>query len=141
MKLPDVTVLLHAVHQESRQHAQARAWMEAAFASSEGIGFAWVALLGFVRLATRHGIMSKPLPVEQATGVLDVWLNHPAAEVLSHTDRHAGILGRLLLGAGAGGNLTTDAHLAALAIEHNAELATFDRDFARFAGLQWQLLA
>jgi len=38
---------------------------------------------------------------------------------------------------GTGGNLTTDAHLAALAIEHGAELCSCDADFSRFAGLRW----
>jgi predicted nucleic acid-binding protein len=73
--------------------------------------------------------------------VVDVWLSQPTASILNPTDRHAGVLGRLLLGAGSGGNLVSDAHLAALAIEHGAELGTFDRDFARFAGLRLQWLA
>ena len=53
----------------------------------------------------------------------------------------AGILARLLLSAGTAGNLTTDAHIAAIAIEHQAEVLTFDKDFARFSGLRYQLLS
>lgn len=138
MKTPDVNVLLHAVNQDSAQHAVARRWIEAAYASPDGIGFAWAALLGFVRLATRSGIFAKPLPVEDALDVVDAWLDHPSARMLLPTDRHAGLLRRLLIGAG--GNLVSDAHLAALAIEHNAEFGTFDRDFNRFAGLRLALL-
>ena len=98
------------------------------------------AMLGFLRLSTRAGIFARPLPIEATLGVVDAWLHHPAAQVLGTTDRHAGVLARLLIGAGSGGSLVGDAHLAALAIEHNAEIATFDRDFARFAGLRWTLL-
>ena len=52
-------------------------------------------------------------------------------------DRHADILCDLLEAAGSAGNLTTDAHLAALAIEHQAELHSTDADMARFPGLRW----
>jgi toxin-antitoxin system PIN domain toxin len=100
-----------------------------------------MALLGFLRLSTRNGIFARPLGIEQALSVVDVWLSQPTASILNPTDRHSGVLGRLLLGAGSGGNLVSDAHLAALAIEHGAELGTFDRDFARFAGLRLQWLA
>jgi toxin-antitoxin system PIN domain toxin len=99
-----------------------------------------MALLGFLRLCTRTGIFAKPLGIDHALAVVDVWLSQPNASILHPTDRHAGVLGRLLLGAGAAGNLVSDAHLAALAIEHGADLGTFDRDFARFAGLRLQLL-
>ena len=44
----------------------------------------------------------------------------------------------LLRGLGTAGNLTTDAHLAALAMEYQATLHTTDADFARFPGLKWE---
>lgn len=140
MRLPDVNVLLYAINRDCPEHEVARIWMEESFARPQGVGFAWLALLGFLRLATRSGIFPRPLPVDEALGVLDTWINHPNAQVLEATERHAGMLGRLLLGAGAGGNLVSDAHLAALAIEHAAELGTFDRDFERFSGLRVLLL-
>lgn len=140
MRMPDVNVLLYAVNADSPQHAAARRWVEASFARAQGIGFAWPALLGFLRLATRSGIFVKPLALDDALGVVDAWLHHPAARVIAPTERHAGLLSSLLLGAGRGGNLVSDAHLAALAIEHGAELGTFDRDFERFAGLRLALL-
>ena len=140
MKLPDVNVLLHAVNQDSAQHALARRWMEDALNAAEGVGLAWTSLLGFLRLSTRAVVMRSPLPVERALVVVDLWLGHPSARLLHPGDRHAGILGRLLIAEGTAGNLTMDAHLAALAIEHNAQLVSFDRDFSRFAELRWQLL-
>ncbi|MGH8532724.1 MAG: type II toxin-antitoxin system VapC family toxin [Gammaproteobacteria bacterium] len=140
MKLPDVNVLLFATNKASPGHEQARSWLESAFDAPGGVGMAWVALLGFVRLATRRGIFSKPLAVEDALSVVRAWLAEPRASVLHPTDRHAQILARLLIAAGTGGNLTTDAHLAALAIEHGATLGSFDRDFERFSGLAFEAL-
>jgi len=140
MRTPDVNVLLYAVNRDSPQHAAATAWLTESFARPQGVGFGWMALLGFLRLSTRTGVFASPLGTEQALSVVDVWLSQPTASILNPTDRHAGVLGRLLMGAGAAGNLVSDAHLAALAIEHGAELGTFDRDFARFPGLRLQLL-
>jgi uncharacterized protein len=140
MKLPDVNVLLCAANNASSEHKQARTWLESAFNEPGGVGFAWVALLGFIRLATRRGIFAKPLAVEDALSVVRAWLAEPQASVLHPTERHAAILARLLIAAGTGGNLTTDAHLAALAIEHGAALGSFDRDFERFSGLAFEAL-
>jgi len=141
LKLPDTNVLLHSVNRDMPQHVTANEWLAAAFSAAAGVGLAWVALLGFVRLSTRPGILSHPLKVEQAMQALHYWLDHPRVQVLHPTTRHALVLGRLLTGAGTAGNLTTDAHLAALAIEHGATLGSFDSDFERFAGLRFDLLA
>lgn len=140
MRTPDVNVLLYAINSDSAQHGVARGWIEASFARPAGLGFAWPALIGFLRLATRSGIFARPLALEDALSVIDAWLDHPRAHVLAPTPRHAAVLSGLLLGAGQGGNLVSDAHLAAIAIEHGAEMGTFDRDFQRFAGLRVALL-
>jgi len=140
MRTPDVNLLLYAVNSDSPQHTVARDWIEASFARAHGIAFTWPALLGFLRLSTGSGIFAQPLAIDDALGVVYTWLHHPASEVIVPTERHAGLLASLLLGAGRGGNLVSDAHLAALAIEHGAELGTFDRDFERFAGLRVALL-
>jgi len=132
-------VLIHAVDRGSAQHERAQRWLADAFAAPAGVGFAWVALLGFVRITTRPGVFSQPLPVADALRVADHWLLQPAAQVVHPGPRHAALLARLLLAAGTGGNLVTDAHLAALAIEHGATIGSFDRDFRQFAGvhLDW----
>jgi toxin-antitoxin system PIN domain toxin len=140
VRTPDVNVLLYAVNGDSPQHDSARAWIEESFSRPAGIAFAWPALIGFLRLSTRSGIFARPLPVDDALAVVDAWLEHPRAIVIAPTPRHAALLAGLLTGAGSGGNLVSDAHLAALAIEHGAELGTFDRDFSRFAGLRVALL-
>lgn len=140
MWLPDVNVLVYAGQAGSLHHAQARARVESAFNSGQPVGLAWVALTGFLRLSTSGRIFPVPMPVDEALRMVDSWLSHPSAVVLNPGSRHAALLGALLIGAGSAGNLTTDAHLAAIAIEHGATLASFDRDFARFAGLRFEHL-
>ena len=105
-----------------------------------GVALAWAALLGFVRVSTRRGILERPLSVDDALAAVRDWIEAPGARIVHPTASHASILGRLLIGAGTAGNLTSDAHLAALAIEHGATLVSFDRDFERFAGLDFERL-
>ena len=137
MTVVDLNVLVYAVNSSSRQHPVARAWLESAIASHEPTGLAWTVLLGFLRLTTRPGILPHPLGVEDAGEVISDWLAQPGVRVVTETDEHWLHLRRLLASSGTGGNLTTDAHLAALAISHGATLVSFDHDFARFAGLHW----
>lgn len=140
MKLVDTNVLLNAINADSREHAAALSCLQDGLSDPAGVGFAWLALVGFLRLATRRGILAHPLPIDDALAVVDAWLAAPHAHLLEATPRHWPLLRRLLVGAGSAGNLTNDAHLAALAIEHGATLVSFDRDFERFAGLDFSLL-
>jgi toxin-antitoxin system PIN domain toxin len=141
MILPDVNTLLYAVNTASEQHAVALGALRHGLEDQRGVALAWTALLAFLRLSTRRGIFPRPLSIEEALSVIEQWLGHRHARVVHPGERHSEILGRLLKSAGTAGNLTTDAHLAALAIEHGATILTFDRDFARFPGLRWTLPA
>lgn len=138
MKLPDVNVLLYAIDESSPRFAVARPWVEALFNGADTVALSWNVLLAFVRLTTRPLVVTDPLTVDEALDVVDGWLARPNVVVVHPTDRHARVLRQLLGPVGAGGNLASDAHLAALAIEHGAELCSSDRDFGRFAGLRWQ---
>jgi uncharacterized protein len=140
MKLVDANVLLHAANADAREHASARKWIEAAFSGTEPIGFAWIALLAFIRVSTRRGLLARPLRIGDAFGVVEDWLRAHNAVVVHPGEDHAAILRSLLEPVGTAGNLTSDAHLAALAIEHGAELVSFDRDFNRFEGLRTVIL-
>jgi toxin-antitoxin system PIN domain toxin len=140
MKLVDANVLLHAANADAREHASARKWIEAAFLGSEPIGFAWIALLAFIRVSTRRGLLARPLRIADAFGVVEDWLRAHNAVVVHPGEDHAAILRSLLEPVGTAGNLTSDAHLAALAIEHGAELVSFDRDFNRFERLRTVIL-
>lgn len=137
MKLVDLNLLLHAFDEASPRHAQARPWVAEALSGTETVALPWTVLLGFVRLSTRAAIFTDPLSVDEAFEVVDGWLSQPAATVVQETPRHLAVLRQLLAPLGTAGNLTTDAHLAALAIEHGAELFSCDADFSRFPGLRW----
>lgn len=137
MKLSDVNLLLYAYDASSPQHEKARPWLEERLSGLEAFGFAWATLLAFVRLVTSPRVFESPLRVEESLDIVEAWLAAPAATVLHPGPRHAVLLRQLLEPLGTAGNLTTDAHLAALALEHDAELCSADADFSRFAGLRW----
>ena len=137
MKLVDANVLLYAVNETSRHHESARTWLDDALSGGATVGFAWVPLLAFLRISTRAGLFPHPLTTTQANGVVHEWLSRPTARVLAPTARHPFVLAELLEHVGLGGNLVNDAHLAALAIEHRAEIVSFDIDFDRFPRVRW----
>lgn len=137
MVIPDANVLLYAVNEDADNHAEAKAWLDGALSRQEAVGFVWVVLLAFIRISTRAGIFSRPLSTDEAMNVIDSWLAQPSAVVLNPTSRHASVL-RGLFNGGTAGNLVTDGHIAAIAVEHAARVATYDSDFDRFQGVQWQ---
>jgi toxin-antitoxin system PIN domain toxin len=137
VKLPDVNILLYAVDESSRHHKSARLWLEEALSGTETVAFGWSVLLAFVRLSTRPVVFERPLSAEEALDLVEGWLGQPNATVVDPTIQHVAKLRDLLCPLGTAGNLTSDAHLAALAIEHGAELCSYDGDFARFPGLRW----
>jgi uncharacterized protein len=138
VKLPDVNLFLYAYDSRSPRHNAARDWLEQTLSGAETVALSWTVLLAFIRLSTRSIVVEQPLSVEAAIEIVESWLDQPCATVINPTERHAAILRELLSPLGAAGNLTTDAHLAALAIEHGALLCSCDTDFARFRGLRWE---
>jgi len=93
--------------------------------------------LGFVRIMTSRVILEDPMTVDDARAHVYSWLEQPQAHPLVPGPRHLEILREIMRAAAASGRLTTDAHLAALAIETQAELHSNDADFSRFPGLRW----
>lgn len=138
MIVVDVNLLVYAVNRDAPLHGKAQRWLEGALAGTETVGLSWTVVLAFLRLATKPGISPRPLPVEAAFDVMEEWLTQPAVVLLEPGPRHFQALRKLLAPLGTGGNITSDAHLAALAIEHGAELCSADSDFARFGGLRWR---
>jgi len=138
VQVVDANVLLYAVNEHSVNHETARTWLDDALANRQTIGFAWIVLLAFLRLSTRQGIFPQPLSPEVATDVSERWLTQPGAVILQPGERHFVLLTGLIQGVGTAGNLVNDAHLAALALEHGAEVVSFDGDFARFPGVRWR---
>lgn len=137
MKIVDLNVLLYAINRSAKHHKKARTCWEAALESDEPVGLAWNVILGFLRLTTRPSIFPRPLEVGEACKWVERWLALPNVRIVQEADEHMRILRGLLEETGAAGNLTSDAHLAALAVSHGAALVSFDNDFARFSRLQW----
>lgn len=138
MILVDANLLIYAVNEDAPVHHAAKSWLEDTLSGTETVGIAWTVLLAFLRVTTRTGLFRSPLPVEAAFEVMSVWLEAPAVVILEPTVHHLRTLRNLVLPLGTGGNITADAHLAALAIEHGAELCSTDNDFSRFRGLRWR---
>jgi uncharacterized protein len=137
MLLLDANLLVYAVNRNAPHHRTARAWLERTLSGDEAVAVSWTVLLAFLRLTTHPRILDRPLTVNEAIAAVDDWLAAPLVRILEPTPEHWVVFKRLLADAGTGGNLTTDAHLAALAIEHGSELCSTDTDFARFKGLRW----
>lgn len=136
MTVIDANLLLYAYDASSRFHARARSWLEETLSGVAPVGLPWVVLLAFLRISTNPRALSHPLAIEGATAIVSSWLEQPCVVPLLPGERHWEVLSGLLGPAQARGPLVMDAHLAALAIEHGAVLATTDRDFARFEGLR-----
>ena len=137
MVVPDANVLLYAVDTRSAHHEESLAWLDSSLGGGEAVGFSWTVLLAFIRVATSPTILPNPLSADEATAQVQAWLGAPAAVVLEPTTRHGDLLRGMLIESGTAGNLTTDAHLAVLAMERGYVLHTTDADFARFPGLRW----
>ncbi len=140
MRIPDTNLLLFASDAGSLFHPAAADWLAEHLSGHESVGFAWVALLGFLRLSTKSTVFADPFRPSEALDAIDGWLARPNATVIRPGSGHASQLRELLERAGTAGDLTTDAHLAALAIEYSATLATFDADFHRFGELKLEYL-
>lgn len=137
MILPDLNLILYAHNRGSAFHLPARRWWETTLSSPRPVGLCWALMLGFIRLSTHRSVFQEPLTVSAACDEVRAWLAQPQVVILEPGRRHASILFDLLENLGTAGNLTTDAHLAALAIEHQCELCSTDSDFTRFPGLRW----
>ena len=136
MILPDVNQLVHAHNSDSAVHDPARRWWDGCLAGTEGVGLAWVVMLGFVRITTHPRILLRPLSVGDVLDRIESWLRLPHVHVPQPSDRHFRGLRANLERIGTAGNMTTDAHLATLAVQRGYVLYTTDTDFLRFEGLR-----
>jgi hypothetical protein len=136
MTLVDANLLLYAYDRDSSQHTAARDWLEAELSSGRPVRFALVTLLAFVRIASDRRVFVRPLAADEACGIVSSWLALPAVRVVTPGSRSWSILGGLCGDGQVSGAHVMDAHLAALAVEHGLIVATTDRDFLRFPGVE-----
>ena len=133
----DANVLLYAVDSKSHFHATARTWLDEAMNGVERVGLPWVSLMAFQRIITHPRVTANPLTPADACSYITDWLDAAQAWVPTPGSRHRDILGQLLIDGNLHGNLVTDAHLAALAIENGTGIYSFDSNFTRFNDLRW----
>jgi hypothetical protein len=133
--LIDANVLIYAIDQDSPHHTRARTWLEETLSGDTWVGLPWVVILAFIRVTTRPGIVRNPLRPEQAIAFVDSWLRQPYLTAVGPGEHHWRILSNLLRASGTAGNLTSDAHVAALALEHGCAVVSADSDFRRFPGV------
>jgi len=136
MILVDANLLIYAIDSDSPPHAEARRWLEETLSGTTPVGLAWIVMLAFVRITTRAGILRNPLRPEEALAYVESWLEQPFVKTVAPGENHWPIFRNLTLAVGTAGNLTSDAHLAALAIEHGSPVYSTDNDFKRFAGIE-----
>ncbi|MFW6731516.1 MAG: type II toxin-antitoxin system VapC family toxin [Synechococcus sp.] len=137
MILIDTNLWLYAALRETPHHGPAHAWLEGVLNGEESIALPWSVVLAVLRITTQSRLMQRPLTSVQAMELVEGWLQHPLVEVIQPGPGHWSLLRRLIQEAGTAGNLTSDAHLAALAIEHNCTLCSADSDFRRFTKLRF----
>jgi len=136
--IPDINLLVYAYDSTSPLHSKAAKWWVSCLSGSTTVGLPWVVALGFIRLWTNPKVFARPMTADTAAGHVESWIERRNVRIVSPGPRHAELLFSFLRDAGRGGNLTTDAHLAALAVELGATVHTSDADFARFPGLKWK---
>lgn len=136
MILVDADLLIDAVNQDLPQHKLARVWWEGMLSGTARVGIPWVSAMAFLRICTNPRIFSLPLAPEAAIAYIDEWLDQPPVQLIAPGVGHWAILRNLLLQSGTAANLTTDAHIAALALEQGYSVYSADNDFRRFPGLK-----
>lgn len=137
MKLVDANILLYAEDAASPRHEAAVAWWDEQLSGGDPVCLCWPVLTAFIRIGTTHHVFRHPLSTEQALERIRGWLDQPCTRIVRATERHFSLLSDLMTESKASGNLTTDAHIATLAIEHGCTLYSTDADFARFRSLTW----
>lgn len=133
----DANVLLYAEDSLSPYHDKARQWWDAQLSGRSPVCLCWTVLTAFIRIGTNRRVFERPLSLKEAIHRVQSWVDQPCTRLIYPTEQHWQVLQELLEQGQAVGNLVTDAHLAALAIEHGCQLYSTDSDFARFPKLKW----
>ena len=138
MILVDTNLLLYAEDSRSEHHEAARAWWDGQLSGSDPVALCWPVLTAFIRIGTNARLHQRPLTLKEAVERVQSWLDQPCVRLIQTTDHHWPLFQQMLRAGNATANLVSDAHLAAMAVEHNCVLHSTDTDFARFRGLKWK---
>ncbi len=134
----DANLLIYSYNTGSARHSKARAWLEEIFSGTDVVGLPWQAISAFLRVTTNKRLPGECFSLEQATRIIDLWLENPNVRVLMPGDHHWPLFRRMLIEGQASGGLVSDVEIAALTMEYGGVLYTANRDFARFPGLRWK---
>ncbi len=138
MIVPDLNLLVYTYNADAPQHRAARDWWEEVMSGPMSVGLAWAVTMGYVRIMTSRTVLIDPISPAEAVADIRTWLERPQVQILQPGPRHLDLFESLAAATGTAGRMTTDIHLAALAIESQAELHSNDADFSRFPGLRWR---
>lgn len=138
MILVDANLLLYAEDSLSEHHEAACRWWDAQLSGSEPVALCWQVLDAFIRIGSNPRLHQRPLTLKEAVARVQSWFEQPCVRLIQPTDQHWAIFQQMLRIGNAVGNSVSDAHLAALAVEHNCILQSTDADFSRFRGLKWK---
>lgn len=137
MILVDANILLYAEDSLSSFHQKAREWWDGQLSGTGPVCLCWTVLSAFIRIGTNPRVFESPLSLEQSLDRIQSWIDQPCTRIIRPTERHWTIFQQVLKDGQAVANLVTDAHIAALALEHGCTVASTDADFARFSKLKW----
>lgn len=138
MILPDVNILIHAVNTDAPRNTVIRTWWDHVLSGATPVYLPWIVVLGFLRITTNPRMFLNPLSVDSAEQYIDEWLSQSPVRIINPGEGHWDLVKQLLSQAGTSGNLTTDAHIAALSIQWDCTVYSTDTDFARFSGIKWK---
>ncbi len=138
MIIPDANLLLYAYDSTNPFHRPAAAWWKECLEGIEPIGLCSVVLFAFLRVGTSRRAFENPMTIQEASACVRSWFDRPITEFLLTQQADIILALRWLEAAGSGGNLTTDAQIAAIARRYRATVHTADTDFNRFPDVQWE---
>ena len=138
MIIPDINLLVYAYNPAAAEYIASRRWLDGLLNGEESVGLTWVVVTGFVRQITNPRIVFEPLSPEAAMEIVDQWFELPHVTPANPGSEHLRLFRRCLDAVGVGGNLVTDCHIAAIAMEYGADVHSNDADFGRFPGLTWR---
>ena len=138
MIVPDTNLLVHAYNTDAPQHSAARQWWDGLVNGVEKVGVPWIVATGFIRILSNRRIVPSPLIPAESVNLVEDWFNHGHIAPIDPGPAHIDLFRRFLDVPGSGPNLVPDAHIAAIAMEYDAEVHSADRDFGRFPGVRWR---
>jgi toxin-antitoxin system PIN domain toxin len=131
----DANLLIYAYNEAAVQHFAAKSWLARAL-NNGTLYLPWNSIQAFIRIITNARLFDPPLTPESASNAVESWLSAPNTRIVEPGPRYWTVLRSILVRYDVRGPDVSDAHLVALAVEHDLTLLTADAGFHRFAELR-----